>query len=339
MGLPLVVTNDLHYVHRAQAEAHDVLLCVGTGSNLDTPGRLRFESDRVLPEVAAEMVALFPDQREALRNTRRDRRDGRPAASEFGQLRMPALPGAGRAHGGELAAQGVRARPAPAATGGHPGAPGAPRLRAGRHRLDGLRRLLPDRGRLRPVRPRAGDPDHLPGQRAGLDRDLHAGDHAGGPDPLRAAVRALPQPRPRDDAGHRRGLRGRPPRRGHQLRHAASTARTTSPRSSPSARCSPGRRIRDVGRVLGMGYGDVDRIAKAVPNQLGIRLDEALELAPQLARDVRQRPAGPQAHRLREAARRGGAQRLDPRRRGRHQPRAADRADAAPEGDQLRRAR
>ena len=40
--------------------------------------------------------------------------------------------------------------------------------------------------------------------------------------------------------------------------------------------------IRDVGRVMGMGYGEVDRIAKAVPNQLGIKLDEALVLSPQL---------------------------------------------------------
>jgi len=40
--------------------------------------------------------------------------------------------------------------------------------------------------------------------------------------------------------------------------------------------------IRDVGRVLGHSYGEVDRVAKAVPNQLGIRLDEALETAPQL---------------------------------------------------------
>ena len=40
--------------------------------------------------------------------------------------------------------------------------------------------------------------------------------------------------------------------------------------------------LRDVGRVLGMGYGEVDRIAKAVPNQLGIKLDEALEIAPEL---------------------------------------------------------
>ena len=42
VGLPLVVTNDLHYVREDQSEAHDVLLCVGTGSNIDTPGRLKF---------------------------------------------------------------------------------------------------------------------------------------------------------------------------------------------------------------------------------------------------------------------------------------------------------
>ena len=40
--------------------------------------------------------------------------------------------------------------------------------------------------------------------------------------------------------------------------------------------------IRDVGRVLGHSYGEVDRIAKAVPNQLGIRLDEAIETSPEL---------------------------------------------------------
>ncbi|MFL5681223.1 MAG: DNA polymerase III subunit alpha, partial [Chloroflexota bacterium] len=40
--------------------------------------------------------------------------------------------------------------------------------------------------------------------------------------------------------------------------------------------------IRDVGRVLGHSYGEVDRVAKAVPNQLGIKLDEALQVAPPL---------------------------------------------------------
>ena len=50
-GLPLVVTNDLHYVRQDQSEAHDVLLCVGTGNNLDTPNRMQVRQRRVLREV------------------------------------------------------------------------------------------------------------------------------------------------------------------------------------------------------------------------------------------------------------------------------------------------
>ena len=49
--------------------------------------------------------------------------------------------------------------------------------------------------------------------------------------------------------------------------------------------------IRDVGRVLGHSYGEVDRIAKAVPNQLGIRLDEAIETSPELRGLVEGDPA------------------------------------------------
>src|SRR5690349_13699602 len=49
--------------------------------------------------------------------------------------------------------------------------------------------------------------------------------------------------------------------------------------------------IRDVGRVLGYSYGEVDRIAKAIPNQLGIKLDEALEVSPDLKNQVDGDPA------------------------------------------------
>ena len=71
VGLPLVVTNDLHYVHEGQSEAHDVLLCVGTGNNIDTPNRMKFETTDFWLKPAAAMERLFPDQREALLNTRR----------------------------------------------------------------------------------------------------------------------------------------------------------------------------------------------------------------------------------------------------------------------------
>ena len=96
--------------------------------------------------------------------------------------------------------------------------------------------------------------------------------------------------------------------------------------------------IRDVGRVLGLGYGEVDRIAKAVPNQLGIKLEEALEIAPPLREMYETDPQIAQAHRARAAAGGRGAQRVHPRGGRGHQPRAAHGADAAPEGDQLGRA-
>ena len=90
-GAELVVSNDLHYVRRDQWEAHDVLLCVGTGSNLDTPNRLRFETQEFYLKTAAEMEALFPDQARALLNTRRvaEMTDLRMT---FGEPRLPHFP-------------------------------------------------------------------------------------------------------------------------------------------------------------------------------------------------------------------------------------------------------
>ena len=98
-GLPLVATNDLHYVRREQSEAHDVLLCVGTGSNLDTPGRMRFETPDFYLKTAAEMArALRPTLPEAISNTPAHRRDDRPGAAV--RPAAPArLPGPGRPHG------------------------------------------------------------------------------------------------------------------------------------------------------------------------------------------------------------------------------------------------
>ena len=85
--------------------------------------------------------------------------------------------------------------------------------------------------------------------------------------------------------------------------------------------------IRDVGRVLGMGYGEVDRIAKAVPNQLGIKLDEALDDVARSSRSCTTRdPQVGEADRVRAAARGRRPQRLHPRGRRRHLARAADRA-------------
>src|SRR5450759_461240 len=180
VGLKHVVTNDLHYVRREQSEAHDVLLCVGTGNNLDSPGRMRFDSNEFYLKSAAEMAALFPDNLDAIRQTR--------AIAEmvdlklpFGQLRIPSFP-------------------------------------------------LPDRVTMPDI-----DVDFEDGRR---EEVINYVSRKYGPDHVAQIITF-----------------------GTMLARAA---------------------IRDVARVVGMTYGEADRIAKAVPNQLGIKLEEAIETSPQL---------------------------------------------------------
>lgn len=69
LGLPLVATNDLHYTHAHDADAHAALLCVQSGSTLDDPNRFKFESNEFYLKSAAEMRRLFADYPEACDNT------------------------------------------------------------------------------------------------------------------------------------------------------------------------------------------------------------------------------------------------------------------------------
>jgi DNA polymerase-3 subunit alpha len=69
LNAPLLATNDLHYVHHADAEMHDALLCIGTGSLVADPNRFRFHSDQHYLKSASEMRYLFRDIPEACDNT------------------------------------------------------------------------------------------------------------------------------------------------------------------------------------------------------------------------------------------------------------------------------
>jgi DNA polymerase-3 subunit alpha len=66
---PVLATNDSHYTHRADAVAHDVLLCVQTGATLDDPKRFKFEGEEHYLKTAAEMRRLFSELPEACDNT------------------------------------------------------------------------------------------------------------------------------------------------------------------------------------------------------------------------------------------------------------------------------
>jgi len=69
MELPLVATNDAHYLRREDAEAHDALLCIGTGKFINDENRMRYEGDQLYVKSAEEMEALFGDVPDALKNT------------------------------------------------------------------------------------------------------------------------------------------------------------------------------------------------------------------------------------------------------------------------------
>ena len=68
-GLKLVASNDIHYLERKDAEPHDVLLCIQTGSTIDDPNRMRFGSKEFYMKSPEEMAALFSHVPEALQNT------------------------------------------------------------------------------------------------------------------------------------------------------------------------------------------------------------------------------------------------------------------------------
>src|SRR5690606_32351883 len=69
LGIPLVATNDSHYTYQHEADAHEALLCVQSGSTMDDPNRFKFDGDGYYIKTAQEMRQLFRDHPEACDNT------------------------------------------------------------------------------------------------------------------------------------------------------------------------------------------------------------------------------------------------------------------------------
>ncbi|HEY1211035.1 MAG TPA: DNA polymerase III subunit alpha [Terracidiphilus sp.] len=69
LGIPLVATNDSHYLCGDDAGAHDVMLCVQTGAKLQDKERFRFDGDQFYVKSAKEMAQLFKDSPEVLKRT------------------------------------------------------------------------------------------------------------------------------------------------------------------------------------------------------------------------------------------------------------------------------
>lgn len=89
--LPLVATNDVHYLTQEQASVHDTLLAIGTGKSLKDPSRMRYEGDTYYLRTAEEMAALFAEVPEALTNTLRIA-EMCQVGLEFGRPHLPVFP-------------------------------------------------------------------------------------------------------------------------------------------------------------------------------------------------------------------------------------------------------
>jgi DNA polymerase III subunit alpha len=69
IGLPMVATNDCHYLHREDARAHEVLLCIQTGKTMADETRWRFDTDELYVKTPAEMAKAFAGDDSPIRNT------------------------------------------------------------------------------------------------------------------------------------------------------------------------------------------------------------------------------------------------------------------------------
>ncbi|MDE6181678.1 MAG: DNA polymerase III subunit alpha, partial [Eubacteriales bacterium] len=68
-GIPLVCTNDIHYINEEDAEAHDILLCIQTGKTVQEENRMRYEGNQFYLKSPEQMLSIFPYAKEALENT------------------------------------------------------------------------------------------------------------------------------------------------------------------------------------------------------------------------------------------------------------------------------
>ena len=69
LGIPLIATNDSHYLSQEDSHAHDVMLCIQTGSKMQDPNRFHLDTDQFYVKSGEEMAQLFPDAPEALSRT------------------------------------------------------------------------------------------------------------------------------------------------------------------------------------------------------------------------------------------------------------------------------
>lgn len=288
LGLPLVATNDCHYLTRQDARAHDVLLCIQTNKTVEDSHRLQFPGSQFYFRSAHEMRELFKDHPQAIAHTLAIA-ERCQVELEFGRFHLPQF----QLPPGTTADQELRRLCCQRLPGRYPQADLAVTARL-EYELATIEQMgfsgyflivsdFIDNARSR-------------GIAVGPGRGSTAGSLVAyvlgitGLDPLRHGLVFERFLNPERITLPDMDIDFCVERRGEVIdyvtaKYGAENVAQIITFGSMQARAV----IRDVGRALSRPYAESDRIAKAVPVQLGITLDRALELSPELkeAHDTR----------------------------------------------------
>ncbi|MDO5023069.1 MAG: DNA polymerase III subunit alpha, partial [Eubacteriales bacterium] len=90
-GIPLVATNDCHYLNQSDAHAQEVLMCIQTGKTLGEDDRMRMTTDELYVKSEEEMLRLFPDMKDAI-NRSQEIADRCNIDIDFSKIHLPLFP-------------------------------------------------------------------------------------------------------------------------------------------------------------------------------------------------------------------------------------------------------
>lgn len=285
-GLPLVGTNDCHYLSPDDSRAHDVLLCIQTGKTINTSGRMQFHTDQLYFKSPGEMAQTFPAELLAASGEIASRCE---VKLDLGHFRFPVFPAASGESMEQVlrrqAREGLQKRLA--AMPGRTGRPEADYWQRLEYELEVLETkgfagyflVVADitsyaRKKHIPVGPGRGSAaGSLVAYALGIT-DLDPLAHGLFFERFLNPERMSPPDIDMDFCFERRG---------EIIHYVAKTygyenvAQITTFGSMKTRQV-----IRDVGRALEVPYAEVDKIAKLVPEQLNITLKQALEREPRL---------------------------------------------------------
>src|SRR3990170_637941 len=291
IGAPVAGTNDAHYLEAAHARAHEALLCIQTGTTMRDPNRWRFATDQFYLKSAEEMQRVFADLPEACRSTLAVA-ERCNLELEFGQFHLPhyRVP-EGRTLDNylkDLATEGLRQRYGPTPSD------------AVVERLEQELAVIEKMGFAGYFLVVWDFIAYAKGQgiAVGPGRGSSAGSLAAyalgitNIDPIRYGLLFERFLNPERISMPDMDIDFADDRRDEVIEYVARKyGRDNVAQIITFGTLGAKAAIRDVGRVLGMPYNEVDRIAKLVPAfSLNIALDDALSQSPQLAEAIRSRP-------------------------------------------------